>query len=101
MLTVDGRQTGVSEGLTVPELADMLIRDYGAADAISLDGGGSTTLAMDRPAPHVVNVPSDNPPRAVGSSLAVFAQPALTVAITNPAAGASFPAPATVTLGPE
>jgi exopolysaccharide biosynthesis protein len=69
---VDGRQTNISEGVTVPELAEMLIRDYRALDAISLDGGGSTTLAIDAPEPHIVNVPSDNPPWAVGSNEAIF-----------------------------
>ena len=58
----------------------MLIRDYGVYNALNLDGGGSTTLAMEDPATHtasVVNTSSDNPNgRAVGSNLAVFAAPA-------------------------
>ena len=78
LFTVDGRQPGVSEGMTVPEVADILRRDYGVTDAISLDGGGSTTLCMADPEPRVVNVPcgTDNKPaseRPVGSNLAVFA----------------------------
>ncbi len=79
LLTVDGRQTGVSEGLTTGELADLLHSDYGVTDAINLDGGGSTTLAMADPTPRLVNVPVGvgNVPgteRLVGSSLAVFAR---------------------------
>jgi hypothetical protein len=79
LLTVDGRQPGVSEGLTTPELADLLHADYGVTDAINLDGGGSTTLAMADPSPRLVNVPVgvSNVPgseRPVGSSLAVFAR---------------------------
>jgi len=80
LLTVDGRQIGVSEGVTTAELADLLHAGYGVTDAINLDGGGSTTLAMADPAPRVVNVPVgvNNVPgseRWVGSSLAVFAVP--------------------------
>jgi exopolysaccharide biosynthesis protein len=74
LFTVDVR--GGSAGMPVGEVADMLIRE-GAFDALNLDGGGSTTLAMENPATHVgeiVNVSSDNPGgRAVGSNLAVFA----------------------------
>jgi hypothetical protein len=79
LLTVDGRQPGVSEGVTTAELANLLVADYGVTDAINLDGGGSTTLVMADPAPRVVNVPVgvNNVPgteRLVGSSLAVFAR---------------------------
>jgi hypothetical protein len=78
LLTVDGRQPGVSEGVTTAELADLLHSGYGVTDAINLDGGGSTTLAMADPTPRLVNVPVgvNNLPyseRLVGSSLAVFA----------------------------
>jgi len=58
---------------------EMLRRDYDVWDALNLDGGGSTSMAMEDPATHVasiVNVSSDNPDgRSVGSSLAVFAPP--------------------------
>jgi hypothetical protein len=39
----DGRRTGVDAGLTLPELARLLL-SAGATDAINLDGGGSATL---------------------------------------------------------
>ncbi|HLQ77682.1 MAG TPA: phosphodiester glycosidase family protein, partial [Terriglobia bacterium] len=75
LFTVD-RAAG-SLGMTSGEVADMLIRDYGVVDALNLDGGGSTTLAMENPATHtdtLVNVSDDNPSgRSVGSNLAVFA----------------------------
>ncbi len=79
LFTVDA--AGGSAGMTVGEVADMLIRDYGVHNALNLDGGGSTTLAMQDPATGVralVNQPSDRTPggRVVASSLAVFAQPA-------------------------
>jgi exopolysaccharide biosynthesis protein len=54
--------------------------DYGVWNALNLDGGGSTSMALEDPVTHVrsmVNVSSDrdNPGgRSVGSSLAVFAQ---------------------------
>jgi hypothetical protein len=73
--TVDVK--GGSRGMTVGEVADMLIAE-GAWQALNLDGGGSTTLAMQNPETHgaaVVNTPSDkNGSRAVGSNLAVFAE---------------------------
>ena len=76
LFTVD-RASG-SLGLTVGEVADLLIRDYRVEQALNLDGGGSTTLAMEDPATGtraIVNASSDNPSgRPVGSSLAVFAR---------------------------
>jgi hypothetical protein len=80
LFLVDGRQPGVSEGMSLREVADLLRRDYGVTDAINLDGGGSTTLCIADPTPRVVNVPVgilDVPGtlRPVGSSLAVFAAP--------------------------
>jgi Phosphodiester glycosidase len=80
LCTVDGRQPGVSEGVTTSELATLLVSDYGVTDAINLDGGGSTTLVFADPAPRLVNVPVgvNNVPgseRLVGSSLAMFAVP--------------------------
>src|SRR5262245_21353177 len=75
LFTVD--RAGGSLGMSVGEVADILINDYGVYNALNLDGGGSTTLAMEHPTTHVrsiVNVSSDNPNgRAVASSLAVFA----------------------------
>lgn len=73
--TVDVR--GGSEGMRLSEVASMLIRDFGVADAINLDGGGSTTMAMEdaNGVASIVNVSSDSPAgRVVASSLAVFAQ---------------------------
>jgi hypothetical protein len=85
LFTVDGRQPGVSEGMTTGEAADFLASQYGVTEAINLDGGGSTTLAMADPSAHVVNVPVGvgNVPgteRSIGSNLAVFASLPLCVA---------------------
>ncbi|MHB1328912.1 MAG: phosphodiester glycosidase family protein [Gemmatimonadales bacterium] len=73
LITVDGRQPSYSEGMTLAELATFL-RDIGATDAINLDGGGSTTMAVpnrDRVVT-VVNRPSDRTgERPVANALAV------------------------------
>ena len=48
LAVIDGKQPGFSEGMTLPELAE-LFRSHGAHHAINLDGGGSVTLvAADR-----------------------------------------------------
>jgi hypothetical protein len=80
LLVVDGRNPLRSLGLTTPEEAEIL-KEYGAVDALNLDGGGSSTLVVADPAPRVVNVPVGlkNIPgteRPVGMSLAVYAAPA-------------------------
>ena len=75
LFTVDAR--GDSDGLRVGEVADLLL-GLGVWNALNLDGGGSTSLAMEDPETHqprLVNTSSDNPAgRAVGSNLAVFAK---------------------------
>ena len=43
LMVVDGRQPGHSVGVTLPELADLMI-DAGADDAVNLDGGGSAAM---------------------------------------------------------
>jgi hypothetical protein len=45
LLTIDGRQAGYSDGATEIETAQWLLA-LGAYDAINLDGGGSTTMAL-------------------------------------------------------
>ena len=75
LFTVDVR--GGSEGMKLSEVAAVLIREFGVFDALNLDGGGSTTMAMEGVdgKPSIVNVSSDNPSgRVVATSLAVFAQ---------------------------
>ena len=48
LVTVDGRQPGFSEGVTTAELGAILER-LGAQDAINLDGGGTTAMAIADP----------------------------------------------------
>ena len=47
LFTVDA--TGGSVGMKINEVAQILHDDYGVYNALSLDGGGSTTLAMQDP----------------------------------------------------
>ncbi len=75
VLFVVDRAAG-SLGLTLPEVANLLISQFHVTDALNLDGGGSTTLVMEDPVTHEVtlaNASSDNPKgRSVGSNLAAF-----------------------------
>jgi hypothetical protein len=65
-VTVDGRQPGYSEGMTLPELAAFM-RELGCTQALNLDGGGSTTMVVRN---KVVNRPSDaTGERAVANAL--------------------------------
>ena len=78
LLVCDGRQPETSEGMTYDETARVL-HSLGAVDAIALDGGGSATVVMAGASdgkPRVLNRPSDGYERAVGNSLAVFAESA-------------------------
>jgi putative cell wall-binding protein/exopolysaccharide biosynthesis protein len=54
LVTIDGRQTGRSEGATLDDLTGLMV-ELGALEAISLDGGGSTALSVDG---RLENVPS-------------------------------------------
>lgn len=77
-VVVDGRQEGVSEGMTTPEVAELML-EFGVENAINLDGGGSSTLVVSDPAPRVVNVPVGillpRTERDNGCNLAIFAAP--------------------------
>jgi exopolysaccharide biosynthesis protein len=55
LVTVDGRQPSESIGMSLNMLADLLI-EFGATEAINLDGGGSTTMVIRN---KLVNKPSD------------------------------------------
>lgn len=72
-VTVDGRQTGYSTGMTLKELAQYLV-SIGADRAINLDGGGSTSMVVRRYGnlyPTTANSPSDGRERAVSAILQV------------------------------
>lgn len=61
LVVADGRQPKYSTGLTLYELADILI-DLGATEAINLDGGSSSTFVVND---KVINKPSGNREREV------------------------------------
>ena len=72
LVTVDGREPGVSEGFTLAEEADFM-RELGARQAMNLDGGGSTAMAVDG---QLVNHPSDSTgERADGDAVVVTPGP--------------------------
>ena len=74
LITIDGRQPGYSAGTTNRESAAIALA-LGATEAINLDGGGSTAMAIARRRGstfEVVNRPSDpQGERAVGNALVV------------------------------
>jgi exopolysaccharide biosynthesis protein len=68
-VTVDGRQPKKSVGMTVDELAGLML-ELGCVDAINLDGGGSTTMVVKG---RVVNNSSDTTgERPVSDALLIF-----------------------------
>ncbi len=75
LVVIDGRQAGYSAGTSTLATAELL-RDLGARDALNLDGGGSTAMALRDALSgtvRVVNKPSDaTGERPVGDALAVF-----------------------------
>ncbi|MEN0110076.1 MAG: phosphodiester glycosidase family protein [Planctomycetota bacterium] len=78
LLVVDGRQPGDSEGVTLEELGE-LFRLLGASDAVNLDGGGTTAMAIEGPSGRatLVNQPIDGKvvgrQRVSASHLGVYA----------------------------
>ena len=67
LFIIDGKQPNWSVGLTLAQLATQM-QEFGCTDAMNLDGGGSTTLAVQG---SVLNRPSDGRERAVTSILAI------------------------------
>jgi hypothetical protein len=68
LVTVDGRQA-ISKGVSLPDLA-LILKRYGAWDAINLDGGGSTSMAIGGLT--VSNPQSDGGERPVADMLLVY-----------------------------
>jgi hypothetical protein len=77
LVVVDGRQPFYSEGATYLELANLL-KDFGAFYAMSLDGGGSSTMVIEgaNGNPVILNSPIDNyipgRERPVANHLGIF-----------------------------
>jgi exopolysaccharide biosynthesis protein len=73
ILVVDGRRPGVSIGMTYEELGREMLR-LGCWQALNLDGGGSSVMAIREPASgkfKIVNTPSDARERAVANVLGI------------------------------
>ncbi|MGE0640595.1 MAG: phosphodiester glycosidase family protein [Thermoanaerobaculia bacterium] len=68
-VVVDGRRPAESVGMTLAELAGLLL-ELGASDAVNLDGGGSSTMIVRG---ETVNHPSDESgDRANGDAVLIF-----------------------------
>lgn len=84
LMTVDGRRSGHSDGVTLYEAQDLLL-EVGATHGINLDGGGSSTfVAPCAGGPCVVNRPSDNTERPVTVALALVPRAGVGVAKVTP-----------------
>lgn len=80
MIVVDGRQPFYSDGVTVQEMAELMLY-YGGDNAINLDGGGSSTLVIQDSKTgkyKVMNSPIDNGipgrERPVGNHFGILAR---------------------------
>ncbi|MER6266989.1 phosphodiester glycosidase family protein [Streptomyces sp900105755] len=76
LLALDGA-VAYRSGLTIAEVAGEM-RQLGAADAFSLDGGGSTTMVARTAGTQTVSVlnhPTDSPERAVANGIGIFWKP--------------------------
>ena len=67
LLVADGRQTGISAGASLPQMASIL-KNLGCIEALNCDGGGSTQLATPNT---YINTPSESY-RSVPSVWAIF-----------------------------
>ena len=65
LVEVDGRQAGLSVGMSLPELADYFLK-LGCTEAMNLDGGGSSTLWI---LGQVMNSPCYGHERSMANSL--------------------------------
>lgn len=79
LLVVDGRKPGVALGMSYDELAAELVR-LGCHEALNLDGGGSSVLAVRDPAKdefQILNQPTDGRERAVANVLGISVEATL------------------------
>ena len=71
MLIVDGRKKGEAVGMSYDEVAAEFLR-LGCWQALNLDGGGSTAVALRQPGTstcHLLNAPTDGHERPVADVL--------------------------------
>jgi hypothetical protein len=67
-VTVDGRQPRLSNGMTLPELADFLVK-IGCIEAMNLDGGGSAEVWMEG---KILNSPCYGHERSTANALVLL-----------------------------
>ena len=75
LYTIDGRQKGYSVGASLTQVAQRMV-ELGCVSALSLDGGGSTTLCVTLPessSAEVYNIPSEGSLRAVTNHIFLVA----------------------------
>lgn len=75
LYTIDGRRKGYSIGASLTQVAQRMI-ELGCVTALSLDGGGSTTLCVTLPEDGnagVYNTPSEGSLRAVTNHIFLVA----------------------------
>jgi large repetitive protein len=80
IVEVDGRQRGLSVGMTFPELADFMVK-LGCEEALNLDGGGSATFWLYG---QVVSSPSEGHERTTANGLVVVRKPKEVAPAHNP-----------------
>lgn len=68
LVVVDGRQGEYSVGITLEELANLLLK-FKVKDAINLDGGGSSEMIVDG---KIVNKPSEGKERQITNGLVLI-----------------------------
>ena len=80
LIMIDGKQPFYSEGITLPEVI-ALLQDWGIYNAIRLDGGGSSSLAIEDAQGHprllnaVIQAKIPGRERPVANHLGFYAQP--------------------------
>ena len=71
LVVVDGKQPGYSRGMTLRELAELMV-SLGARQALNLDGGGSSEMVVNG---LVASRPSDGRERGLANALVVLPGP--------------------------
>jgi exopolysaccharide biosynthesis protein len=81
LVVIDGRQPGWSDGATLEETGQWLLR-LGGWKGLNLDGGGSSAMAREQSGSVVLlNRPSGGVQRVDGNHIGVFAQPLYTIPV--------------------
>ena len=89
MVVVDGRQSGLSVGMTFPELANYMA-SLGCEEALNLDGGGSASMWVMG---QVISSPSEGRERPGANALVLVRRPPVTTSGGRNEGGATNNAP--------